>query len=79
MFVSEYGNGQIAWVGAQPLGKALHLGPATAIPSSPAASVHLPTGVISLPDVLRLAITELGVTPQREDWERVLAEGQSAS
>lgn len=57
----------------------LHLGPALAIPSSPAADAHLPTGIISLPDVLRLAIAELGVAPRREDWQRVLDESHSAS
>ena len=56
----------------------VHLGPALAIPTSPAANAHLPTGIITLPDVLRLAITDMGVEPRRDDWERVLAEAQSA-
>jgi len=37
--------------------------------------IHLPTaGMITLADVVRLLITELGVGPRRADWERVLAE-----
>lgn len=34
--------------------------------------VHFPTGKIDLADVLRLAITEFGVEPRRQDWEQVL-------
>lgn len=38
------------------------------------ANAHLPTGWVTLNDVIRLAIAELGVTPRRDDWRDVLAE-----
>jgi hypothetical protein len=34
--------------------------------------LHLPTGGISLSDVVRLLIVEFGVEPRRPDWESVL-------
>ena len=34
---------------------------------------HLPTGVVSLQAVLRLAIADLGVAPLRDEWREVLA------
>lgn len=34
--------------------------------------LHLPTGVIRLQDLLRLAIVELDVEPLRDDWELIL-------
>ena len=42
--------------------------------------VHVPTGMVSLIEVLRLAIEELGVEPLRADWQAVLdrAEGEPA-
>ena len=39
---------------------------------------HLPTNRIALEDVLRLAISELNVTPRRKDWNQVLTRTQSA-
>lgn len=36
--------------------------------------VHFPTGRVSLEAVLRCAIEELGVQPQRSDWKAVLEE-----
>jgi hypothetical protein len=38
-----------------------------------AHKIHVPTGEVSLVDVVRLAITELGVEPRREDWESILS------
>jgi hypothetical protein len=35
---------------------------------------HIPTGIISLPAVIRLAISEFGVTPLRDDWQVRLAD-----
>lgn len=35
--------------------------------------VHLPTGFVTIEDVVRLAIHELGATPLREDWEQLTA------
>jgi hypothetical protein len=34
---------------------------------------HLPTGRVALEDILQLLLTDLGVRPRRDDWERVLA------
>jgi hypothetical protein len=36
------------------------------------SKVHLPTGPITLVDVIRCAITEFGVQPLRADWRAVL-------
>jgi len=58
----------------------LHVGAASGIPAkgliTPGA--HLPTGRVALEDLLRLAIEQLGVTPQRPDWSAVLDECQEA-
>jgi hypothetical protein len=37
------------------------------------AKVHLPTGAVGLERVVALAIAELGAEPQRDDWERLIA------
>ena len=34
---------------------------------------HHPTGRVSLESVIRACITEYGVTPQRDDWDKTLA------
>jgi hypothetical protein len=39
---------------------------------------HLPTGVVSLPAVLRCAIGDLGVRPLRRDCATVLADAERA-
>jgi hypothetical protein len=39
---------------------------------------HLPTARIAVEDVVRCMITQLGVTPLREDWEAILTETQAA-
>jgi hypothetical protein len=47
--------------------------------SGPVAIVrknHVPTGRVSLESVVRFLITELDVRPLRDDWERVLDEGE---
>lgn len=36
------------------------------------ADMHIPTGVVTLADVVRLLITEFGVEPRRPDWESIL-------
>lgn len=40
--------------------------------------VHLPTGRVALEQILRLAISELGVQPRRKDWATVLDRTQAA-
>jgi hypothetical protein len=49
----------------------LHLGSA-AVTQVFLADAHLPTGIVSLPDVVRLAIRDLHVRPLRPDWSQVL-------
>ncbi len=34
---------------------------------------HLPTGIVNLEDIIRLAINDFGAVPLREDWQSVLA------
>jgi hypothetical protein len=50
----------------------LHLGPAMGELWRPATRAHLPTGDITIQDVIRLAIREFHATPRRDDWEAVL-------
>lgn len=40
--------------------------------------IHFPTGRVALENVLRMAIQELGVSPQRDDWAEVLDSTQAA-
>jgi hypothetical protein len=52
----------------------VHVGCRT--PAVDFARAHLPTGHVSLPAVLRAAVTELGVEPWRADWDEVLARAE---
>jgi hypothetical protein len=36
--------------------------------------IHFPTRHVTIEDVLRLAITEFGVEPRRQDWEHILGD-----
>jgi len=56
----------------------LHLGAGLGADLDILEKTHIPTGRIALEDVLRFAILELGVEPQREDWAEVLAETRAA-
>lgn len=56
----------------------LHLGPAARMGNLSLGSAHVPTGMVVLPDVIRFAITELGVRPLRADWSGVLASASAA-
>ena len=61
----------------------LHIGPAiiagqAAIRPKDLHKAHIPTGVVSLAAIVRLAITEFGVEPLRSDWARVLALAEAA-
>lgn len=55
----------------------LHLGPAAQIRQSDLASAHLPTGLISLPDVVQLAIDGFAVVPRIQSWRDVVAEARA--
>jgi hypothetical protein len=48
----------------------LHLG--TPIANIDLSKAHVPTGVVTLQDVVRFAIVDLGVRPLRDDWSEVL-------
>lgn len=50
----------------------LHLGPALGQLSTPATQAHFPTGPVAIEDIIRMAITWFGVTPQKQDWGAVL-------
>jgi len=50
----------------------LHLGPAIGELWRPATRAHLPTGDVTIQDIIRLAIREFHATPRRGDWEAVL-------
>ena len=59
----------------------LHLGPAAHVGFAPLHRAHLPTRriqFIQFDDILRLALTDLGVTARRTDWETTLAETGAA-
>lgn len=55
----------------------VHFGPASARPDSTVRpgelhKVHFPTGIVSLTEVIRLAIEEFHVEPRRSDWDTIL-------
>lgn len=52
----------------------LHLESGAQVGRRDIANAHLPIGWVTLNDVIQLAVTELGVTPRREDWRDVLKE-----
>jgi hypothetical protein len=50
----------------------MHLGSALGQVPRSFVRAHLPTGLVTLQDVIRVAIADLGVPPRRLDWETVL-------
>lgn len=54
----------------------LHIGGRTA--PLDLSKAHLPTGLVTLPAVIRMTITELGVEPLRPGWDDVLAQVENA-
>ena len=54
-----------------------HLGAGAQIGRRELQGCHIPTGMIALEQVIRLAIEEPGVEPLRGDWDDVLREGQT--
>ena len=56
----------------------LHIGRGIGADLGKVHKYHLPTGRITLERVLDLAIHEFGVEPQREGWQEVLHETQTA-
>lgn len=55
----------------------LHLGPAAHVGYDALHRAHLPTGVVSVADIVRCAITEFGVEPRRADWQAVIERATS--
>jgi hypothetical protein len=49
----------------------LHLGPGAEVGRAALLTAHLPTGPVSIHEVLRLAIESLGTEPSRRDWDAV--------
>lgn len=61
----------------------LHIGSAivsgqTTIRPRDLHKAHVPTGIVSLAAVVRLAIAEFGVVPLRTDWDRVFRAAEEA-
>jgi hypothetical protein len=56
----------------------LHLGAGAHVERHDLSAAHLPTGRISIEEMLRLAIDELGVEPLRADWRDVMDTSQVA-
>lgn len=55
----------------------LHVG--SRILSEPALTGrHIPTGLVTVPDLIQFLVAELSVQPQRSDWRRVLAATREA-
>lgn len=50
----------------------IHLGAGAQVGFDALSNAHIPSGWIALPDVIRMAITELKVTPRRDDREVIL-------
>jgi hypothetical protein len=55
-----------------------HLGPAAETRQRDLASAHLPTGIISLADIIEMAIETFGVDPRTGAWRTVVAEARAA-
>lgn len=51
----------------------LHLGNALLPPMSSFRRLHLPTGLITFAELLRMVIVDLGVESRRDDWPAVLS------
>jgi hypothetical protein len=52
----------------------LHLGASTVRNDAiPINETHLPTGIVTLPEIVRYLIEEIGVEPNRTDWTTILS------
>ena len=50
----------------------LHLEHGAAVGRGELQTAHLPTGYVSVADILRLLIVDFGAVPRRGDWESIL-------
>lgn len=57
----------------------LHIGHGAMAARREISDVHLPTGLVSISDILRMLIRDFSVTPRRSDWESVLDEASDSS
>lgn len=55
----------------------LHLGPGAEISRPDLPAAHLPSGRVSVEEVIRLLIVHLGVAPLRDDWRDIVDEAQA--
>jgi len=56
----------------------LHVGPGSGVRHHRLTKAHLPTGIMTVADMVRVAIVEFAVGPRRRDWEAVLTQVESA-
>jgi hypothetical protein len=61
-----------------PLGQSRWRGPHLHVSEGRMAGFHLPSGRVSLEELLRLLLAEVGVRPLRPDWQAVLDETEDA-
>ena len=50
----------------------LHLGPAAELTREELYRAHIPTGIVTIADIVRFAITDFHVEPRRDDWQAIL-------
>ena len=51
----------------------LHIGHDAMTAREELHTAHLPTGYVSLPDIIRLLIRDFGATPRRGDWQSIMS------
>ena len=56
-------------------GPHIHIGAGAGALITELQTAHIPSGFVLLPQFVRFLITDLGVEPLRDDWERVLSSG----
>ena len=52
----------------------LHIGHGAMAAREELHTAHLPTGYVSLADIIRLLVRDFRATPRRRDWESILSE-----
>ena len=57
----------------------LHIGHGAMIGRAEIGGAHLPTGQVTISDILRMLIRDFSITPRRSDWEFVLDEASDSS
>ena len=50
----------------------LHIGYGAMIGRAEIGGAHLPTGQVTISDILRMLIRDFSIAPRRSDWESVL-------